>query len=149
MTIWLVGDACQDDFAGSAYDRIINQKLRGRPMEADGAAARDIIALATELAPTTAVLHDISTGGLAVALTEIAIKSNLGVSVDGLSTAELLDETPLRFLAVTYSAHLEAAVPHQRIGTMGGSTIDFGTAGSISLSEARAVWANAIPRRMR
>ncbi len=149
MTIWLVGDSCQGDFAGSAYDRIIHQKLRGRPIEVDGEAARSSIDLATELAPTTAVLHDISTGGLAVALTEIAIKSDLGISVDGLSTADLLDETPLRFLAITYSAHLEAAVPHQRIGMMGGSTIDFGSAGNISISEARAVWANAIPRRIR
>ncbi|KAA3638021.1 MAG: phosphoribosylformylglycinamidine synthase subunit PurL, partial [Armatimonadetes bacterium] len=148
MTIWLVGDDCKGDFAGSAYDRTVNHKLRGRPMGADGASAAKVIASATELAPTTAVLHDVSTGGLAVALTEIAIKSGIGLSVSGLSAAELLDETPLRFLAVTYAAHLEASAPHRRIGTVGGSAIDFGTAGNISVAEARAVWANAIPRRM-
>lgn len=148
MMIWLVGGPCQGDFAGSAYDRVINKKLRGRPIEVDGATAIEVIALASKLAPTTPVLHDVTTGGLVVALTEIAIKSNLGVSVEGLSTAELLDETPLRFLAITHSAHLDVDVPHQRIGTMGGSSIDFGDAGSISVSQARAVWANAIPRRM-
>jgi len=148
MGIWLVGGPCEDDFAGSAYDRIINKKLRGRPTEVDGDRAAEIIDLACNLASTTPVLHDVSTGGLAVALAEIAIKSEIGLSVQGLSAADLLDETPLRFLAITDRDDLETSVPHRRIGTVGGSSIEFADAGAISVAEATAVWANALPRRM-
>ncbi|MEZ5175288.1 MAG: phosphoribosylformylglycinamidine synthase subunit PurL [Acidimicrobiia bacterium] len=148
MTIWLVGPDAIGDFAGSAYDRIVHGHTTGRPSVADPRVARTVIGAATTLATTVPVLHDISTGGLAVALTEIAIASNTGCAVHGLDAAELLDETPLRFLAVGFGDDLPTEAPHRQVGTMVGSTIDFGPAGSISLAEARAVWANAIPRRM-
>jgi phosphoribosylformylglycinamidine synthase len=106
------------------------------------------VAAATTLAFETPVLHDISIGGAAVALAEIAIASGIGVMVDGMSGADLFDETPLRFLAVSHGDELDTTEPHIRIGTMSGKTLDFGEAGSIDLTEATSIWREALPRRM-
>lgn len=148
MAVWLVGGPAVGDFAASAYDRILNDKLRGRPADVDAEDAANVIAAATALAYTTPVLHDVSTGGLAVALAEISIMSNVGMAIDAVSASDLLDETPLRFVAVAHGDKLDTKVDHVRIGTIGGPDLNFGNAGTISVSEARAVWANAIPRRM-
>ena len=111
--------------------------------------ARRAVAAAATLAFETPVLHDLSIGGAAVALAEIAIASGIGIAIEGLSGPDLLDETPLRFLAVAHGDELDTAVPHTRIGSVTGSTIDFGAAGSIDLAEATSIWRDAIPRRMR
>jgi phosphoribosylformylglycinamidine synthase len=148
MSIWLVGPEPQGDFAASAYDRIINDNLGGRPVEADPEMARTVIDAAVALASDTPVLHDISDGGMAVALAEIAIKSNVGVTIDAVPGPELFDETPLRFIAMTLRDTLTSDAPHRRIGTVGGLDLDYGDAGSIGVTEAAAIWRNALPRRM-
>ncbi len=148
MAVWVVGPEPRGDFAASAYDRIINGELRGRPADVDGETARRVVAAAATLAFSTPVLHDVSTGGLAVALAEIAIASGVGITIDDISAPHLFDETPLRFIAVGHGDDLDTEVEHRRIGTVGGTAIDFGLAGSIELGAARDIWANALPRRM-
>ncbi len=148
MGIWVMGPSPEGDFAASAWDRIINGKVRGRPADVDGEIARRVVAATATLAEEgVPVLHDVSTGGLAVAIAEIAIASGVGVSVEGLSAADLVDETPLRVVAVT-DGELETSVDAIRIGTVGSDTINFGGAGRIGLSEATQIWQNALPRRM-
>jgi len=149
MSIWLVGQDSQGDFAASAYDRIVNRNLGGRPVAVDGEIARRIVTAAVTLAYTTPVLHDISNGGLGVALAEIAIKSDIGMQIEGVSGPELFDETPLRFIAIAHTDELETDAPHRRIGTITGDIIDFGTAGNINVTEAAAIWRDALPRRMK
>ncbi len=148
MAIWLVGPDSAGDFASSAYDRIINGRLRGRPAAVDGDAARHIVSAAATLAFSMPVLHDISTGGIAVALAEIAIASGVGVSIEGVSGPELVDETPLRFLAIGHGDLLDTNEAHRRIGTVGGHSLDFGAAGSLDLAAAADIWRSALPRRM-
>ncbi|MGI9584268.1 MAG: phosphoribosylformylglycinamidine synthase subunit PurL [Acidimicrobiia bacterium] len=148
MTIWLVGQEPQGDFAASAYDRIINNNLGGRPAKADAELAGGIVADAARLAFTTPVLHDISTGGLAVALAEVGIKSGTGFSLNGVPLSDLFDETPLRFVAIGHGDLPEANEPHRKIGTMTGEAFDFGDHGSIALEEATSIWMNALPRRL-
>ncbi|MDJ0790442.1 MAG: phosphoribosylformylglycinamidine synthase subunit PurL [Acidimicrobiia bacterium] len=148
MSIYVLGPETVGDFAASAYDRIVNGELRGRPADVDGDAARHVVAAAATLAHTTPVLHDISSGGLAVALAEIAIASRCGLTVDTMPGPELFDETPLRFVAVTHDDELDTNEPHRRIGTMGGDVLDFGDAGRIDLAEATELFRNALPRRL-
>ncbi|MGI9528170.1 MAG: phosphoribosylformylglycinamidine synthase subunit PurL [Acidimicrobiia bacterium] len=148
MSIFLVGQDAQGDFAASAYDRIVNGNLGGRPLAVDGDRARHAVSAAATLAFSTPVLHDISTGGLAVALAEIAIQSAVGFSIDRVSGPDLFDETPLRFIAVSHGDELDTGEDAMKIGTVDGSDLDFGEAGSISLAEATAIWSNALPRRM-
>lgn len=149
MTIWLVGQDAQGDFAASAYDRIINGALGGRPCDVDAETARRVVEAATTLAYETPVLHDISIGGLAVALAEVAIKSGVGFEIEGVSGPDLFDETPLRFIAVTYGDELPTNAPHREIGVVGGDALDFGDAGAIDVAEAANIWRNALPRRMK
>ncbi|MEE8486500.1 MAG: phosphoribosylformylglycinamidine synthase subunit PurL, partial [Acidimicrobiia bacterium] len=148
MTIWLVGQDAQGDFAASAYDRIINGALGGRPCDVDAETARRVVEAATTLAYEIPVLHDISIGGLAVALAEVAIKSGVGFKIEGVSGPDLFDETPLRFIAVTYGDELPTNAPHREIGVVGGDALDFGDAGAINVAEAANIWRNAPPRRM-
>ena len=149
MTVWVVGQDAKGDFAASAYDRIINRNLGGRPVDADPQIARTVIDAAVSLAHETPVLHDISIGGLGVALAEIAIRSGVGMAIEGVSGPELFDETPLRFIAVARGDSLDTEAPHTRIGAVTGTTLDFGTAGSISVTEAEHIWQAALPRRMK
>ena len=148
MPIWVLGQEPVHDFAGSAYDRIINGNLGGRPLDVDGDTARRVIAATATLAFETPVLHDISTGGLAVALAEIAFASDVGFELDSIPHSDLFDETPLRVVAVGPGDDLDTDVPHRRIGTFTGDTLNFGDAGSMSLREAKGIWRNALPRRM-
>ncbi len=148
MSIWVVGPDPEHDFAGSAYDRVVNGELRGRPADVDGDLGRRVVSAAATLAFEQPVLHDISTGGLAVALAEIAIRSGVGLHVDDLSPAQLLDETPLRFIIVGEGEELDSFAPVRKIGRIGGSDLDFGPSGSIPLDEAATIWRDAIPRRM-
>jgi phosphoribosylformylglycinamidine synthase len=137
------------DFAASAHDRIIHGAVRGRPADVEGDTARHVVSAAATLAFQMPVLHDISAGGLAVALAEIAFRSGIGFTVGGFAAAELFDETPLRFVALGHGDALHTEEPHRRIGVMGGDVLDFGDAGRVDLDRARAVWRDALPRRMR
>jgi phosphoribosylformylglycinamidine synthase len=149
MSIWVMGQDPGQDFAASAYDRIINGRLRGRPLDVDGEMARRVIAATATLAFSMPVLHDLSTGGLAIALAEIAFASGIGFRLDAMPSADLFDETPLRVVVVGQGDHLDTNVAHTRIGAFTGDMLDFATAGAMPLDEARAIWADALPRRMR
>jgi len=148
MSIWLVGQDAVGDFAASAYDRIVNDNLGGRPVEADGATARRVIAAAATLAHRIPVLHDISSGGLGVALAEVAIRSCVGMQIEDVTGPDLFDETPLRFVAIAHGDTIDTDAPRRRIGTITGDTLDFSAAGNIGVTEAARIWRNALPRRM-
>ncbi|MEN8235822.1 MAG: AIR synthase related protein, partial [Actinomycetota bacterium] len=150
MEIWLVGSESGEDFAASAYSRVIHDHLGGRPEAADPDVAVAVASHATRLAATTPVLHDVSAGGLAVALTEICIQSGVGATIHEMDWRLLLDEAPSRFIAVAppgIALDIDD-VPVRKIGVIGGDRIDFGSLGSIELGEAAAVWHDALPRRM-
>lgn len=150
MDLWLIGPESGTDFAGSAYSRVILDHLGGRPEAVTPAVGNTVVAHATRLAYSVPVLHDISAGGLAVAIAEICIRSAVGATITEPDWALLLDEAPSRFLAVVPSGADPGIhdVPARRIGVMGGDTIDFGPNGSVRLQEATTAWREAIPRRM-
>ncbi len=155
MGIWLFGpDHDLDDFAASAFARIVLDASGGRPSAPDAETGRQVVAKAVELAGWTPVLHDISAGGLAVALAEICIRSGVGATVEVDDWRELFTEAPHRFLAVLpkgvdpTKADRDAAVPIRKLGTIGGETIDFGDLGSVDLTEATTTWRSALPRRL-
>jgi len=148
MNIWIVGQDPLGDFAGSAYDRIVNDHLGGRPLDVDAEMARLVVSTAATLAFDLPVLHDLSLGGLAVALAEIAFASDVGFRVEGITPRDLFDETPLRFVVVGHQESLDLPVPFHKIGTIGGDQLDFAAAGSLPLDSAKTIWHNALPRRM-
>jgi phosphoribosylformylglycinamidine synthase len=150
MEIWLVGPERGDDFAASAYATVVLDHLGGRPAPADLATAAALNRHAVRLAGVAPVLHDVSAGGVAVALAEICIRSEVGATIENGDWQLLLDEGPHRVIAVIPAgADLAISdVPVRRLGTVGGDRLDFDRHGSAALSEATSVWRNALPRRM-
>ncbi len=149
MDVWLVGPEHLDDFAGSAFARVVLGNEGGRPHDADAEAGSTVIAHAIQLAGWSPVLHDVSAGGVAVALAEICIRSGVGAVVEAADWRELLCESPHRFLAVLPpEADPSDLSPIRRIATMGGAAIDFGRYGALPLTEATEIWRNALPRRL-
>lgn len=142
MEIWEIGPKPSSNLAGSAVQRLHGQ-LGGVPTPAHAGTARDVIALAVELAHEAPVLHDISDGGLAVALAEICIASEVGASVE---TANPFSEDPHRFLALAEPGSIVDAGA-SRIGVMGGTSIEI-NGSSLSLDDASDAWNHAIERAL-
>ncbi|HVC15207.1 MAG TPA: phosphoribosylformylglycinamidine synthase subunit PurL [Acidimicrobiales bacterium] len=100
-------------------------------------------------------VHDVSGGGLGVALAEMAVAGGSGVRVAGVDGhAELFTELPSRVLAATDApvelcARAEAAgVPASVIGTAGGPRFAVEGLVDVSLDELTASWAGALARRL-
>ncbi len=150
MELWLIGPERGDDFAGSAYCRIVLEHRCGRPAEPDPDVARRVVEHAARLAHIAPVVHDVSSGGIAVAVAEVAIRSGVGVRLDNGDWRLLLDESPHRFVvAVEPGTDLDVSdVASRRLGVFGGDRLDFGRWGTVGLSEASRVWRQAIPRRL-
>lgn len=142
--IILIGTT-QPEMDGSEYHKTIHGVVQGESprvnIEAEYASARAVLELIRndEKGEVTAA-HDLSAGGLAVALAEMAIKGDLGASVSltlvpgapGLSASEILfSESHARYLitacadaSVEILNHLkELNVPSAVIGTVSGDSL--------------------------
>ena len=146
MEVWLVGPQSGADFAGSAFARVSLGHRNGRPLAPDAESALRVTRHATRLAHEVPVLHDVSAGGLAVALAEVCIRSGIGAAIEVDDWRLLVDEGPHRLLVVTergFDLDVDD-VPVRRLGEMGGDNIDFGTIGSVPLRAAVASWRSAL-----
>jgi phosphoribosylformylglycinamidine synthase II len=144
MEIWEVGPPASGNLAGSAVQRLHGQ-LGGTPTPSDSTAATSVIELAQGLAHRVPVIHDISDGGLAVALAEICIASGVGASVE---VEHPFSEDPHRFIVAAEPGTLQ--LPHdlaRRIGTVGGRRVIVNGDG-VPLDECSAAWREAIPRAL-
>jgi len=151
MVLWIIGPENLTDFAASAYDRVILDHLGGRPTDVDHEIGPQVVAAAADMAHAGApVLHDVSAGGVAVAVAEICIASRIGVELHDGDWHGWLSEAPHRFLAVLPAGESPDVgdLPAREIGIMGGTQIAFGRHGSALLDIATRTWRDAIPRRM-
>ena len=91
--------------------------------------------------------HDLSDGGLAVALAEMSIKGNLGATVEATSDVEtLFGEDQARYCITANSANIDSikarakdlGVTISELGTVGGDTLKIGDAISLKIDEIRA-----------
>ena len=155
MDIWLVGEGTRAtgtipyDFSASAFSRVELGHLGGRPRAPDHHGAPALIDSAVRLAHHAPVVHDVAAGGLAVALAEIAIASDVGMRIDVGHWQELFAEPPMTFVVAAPPGSVDFGdVTARRIGAVAGDRIDFGSHGSITLSDAAASWRNALRRRL-
>ena len=81
MEIWEIGPEPSTNLAGSIAQRVVLNRLAGRPTIPDPAMAKQMVGLVAGLAPVVPVLHDVSDGGRAVAIAEICIASQVGASL--------------------------------------------------------------------
>ncbi|HUO45551.1 MAG TPA: phosphoribosylformylglycinamidine synthase subunit PurL [Acidimicrobiia bacterium] len=161
MEVWVFGGEWAINLAGSAFELVTFAHVGGRPTAPDPGAARAAISTALWLAEQgiAPVMHDISSGGLALAVAEIAIASGVGVTVNYSDWRHLFCEDPHRFVAAIPSpasaqvAELArgAAMPAAAIGRFGGNEIVFdrhGIKASVDLEVATTTWRDARPRRL-
>jgi phosphoribosylformylglycinamidine synthase len=141
--IWLIGDTADDAAALAGSELAWRRHLRGGVPALDLAAAARVVRLVPQLATDglIAAAHDVSTGGLGVALARMAIASGCGAWAElatALPTAALhgeragrvvvaLDPARRAELAEALSA---AGVPGRRIGRAGGAELEMAVAGS-------------------
>ena len=102
-------------------------------------------------------VHDVSDGGLALAIAEMAVKSDCGCRLWDLSgkrgPLRLFGEGPSRVvisvppggLAAISTRARAAKVPYAEIGVAGGEGLEFGGSAALPLRDAVAAWENALP----
>jgi phosphoribosylformylglycinamidine synthase len=135
----LLGRTDTTAFGGSEFAAVIHDTVGGRPPDLDLEAERGLHDLLVEGVDVGLVssVHDLSRGGLGVALAESAIASGLGCRIEAAGAEDhawLFSESPSRalvtcppavvevILALAAERDLEAA----RVGTTGGDELDFG-----------------------
>jgi phosphoribosylformylglycinamidine synthase len=149
MEIWEIGMAPTSNLAGAAAQRVLQGALTGRPTPPDAERAKWVVEVAADLAHSVPVLHDISDGGLAVAVAEVCIASGVGATIEDLDTDLLFSEDPHRFVAVFEPGTVDLPEgPARRIGVIGGQTLTLGRSEPIALDLLAETHGNAIPRRM-
>lgn len=127
--VYLVGNT-GDDFNGSQLQKLAGRPTEGRLHSVDLPELRTAqqAVLATIQAGLVSAAHDVSDGGLAVALVEMAAANALGATLQlDITGAQLFSETPGRFLLTVAPAdqtQFERQLPQaKRIGTVGGAAL--------------------------
>ncbi len=145
------------EFGGSAWAHVRHGHLGGRPPVPDLDAERRLAALLAAAAGSglLTAAHDLSDGGLAVALAESCLRGGTGctVRVPGDPFTVLFSESAARCV-VAVRPGAEAAfgelrsahgVPGQAIGTVGGDSLTVDGWFAIPLAELAAVHAQTLP----
>ncbi len=98
--------------------------------------------------------HDVSSGGLGVALAEMAVMSGIGFNVARVADhAELFSESPSRAVLCVGPDELtpvlnvleHAGVPHARIGVAAGDRLQVKGLVDLSLDDATSAWRDRLP----
>jgi phosphoribosylformylglycinamidine synthase len=161
----LLGDT-RDELGGSEFLRTIRGRDEGPCPEVDPDAERRLVDLLVALAAHKKLssAHDVSDGGLAVALAECAMKGSIGAEVTlesrVRSSALLFGESTGRVL-ISFSPAAETAVravgdqsrvPMQIIGRVGGDRLKIEVGGGVlvdeSVSALRELWSTAFVRAL-
>ncbi len=161
LTIYLLGSTFPELGGSEFADRILG-RVSGRPPALDLEAESRLHRLLREAAgrDVLASAHDLSDGGLAVALAECAIWGGIGITV-GLPGRQaphltLFSESASRAVVTPRSGRegeLEELaafhhVPLTRLGLTGGSRLRFEHAFDVELSDAVVVYEGSLPTRM-
>ncbi|HYN37128.1 MAG TPA: AIR synthase related protein, partial [Actinomycetota bacterium] len=144
----------REDFGGSEFAKVINDTVAGRPPQLN---MEDEIALQRFLVDSSSRFvsaHDLSEGGLAVALAESAINGNLGFSItEPMDHVALFSESPSRVIVSVAQEGAKQVVADARsagvdakvIGRIGGRSLNFGSFG-VGLEEAGRVYEETLPK---
>lgn len=161
MELWLIGPDGATDLVASRFAQVIHKRLSGKPTEPSPDLARAAVStaidiVASEISPS---LHDISDGGLIIAVTEMCMASNVGIALEHSDWRTLFSEAPHRFLAAVEPGKSQMlqeitdrhGIPAKRIGLFGGESIESNghSPFSMPVTEARKLYEDAIPRRMK
>jgi len=151
------------ELGGSEWAAVVHGLDGGVPPRADLDAAARLHALVADVvaAREVAGVHDVSDGGLAVALAEMAIAGNVGfaadLAADGCTPAEVcFAESASRVVLAVGSADVAgvlgraaaAGVPAHVVGECSGERLVAAGAFDVALADAAHAWRTAIPTAM-
>ena len=150
--VFLLGTTT-DEVSGSEWAHVVHGHLGGTPPLVDLAAEKALGALLVDGVGLLTSAHDLSDGGLAIALAESALHRGIGctVSLQGDAFVGLYAESTARAIVTTRDAaaltDLAArhGVPLTRLGTTGGSEVIVEGQFSVPVEEIRTVWAATLP----
>lgn len=153
--LYLLG-ATGEEFGGSIWQQVSGAGLNGKPPVVDLANEQKLAELFTGPRVVSAA-HDVSEGGLAQTLAELAMTSNTGIDVDVAGVHEdafvaLFSESASRVVvATTDPAALEAraselGIPCVKLGAVTADGV-FKVAGQceLAVAELRAAWEATLP----
>jgi phosphoribosylformylglycinamidine synthase len=152
----LVLGETRDELSGSTWADVVHAHLGGQPPVVDLAAEQALAELMVEAAATGVVeaAHDLSDGGLAMALAEASFRHGVGVRVElDEPFLELFSESSARAMVVVSDERHEELVDLAQkhgvdltsVGYTGGDSVEVVGQFSISVTELRAAWQATIP----
>jgi len=152
----LVLGATAEEFSGSTWADVLHGHLGGLPPAVDLAAERSLAELMLEAIESGIVeaAHDLSDGGLGMALVEASLRNNVGVRVElDDPFVELFSESVARAMVVVTEAEHEAFVELAQkhgvelasVGRTGGDAVEVTDQFRLPLTELRAVWTATLP----
>ena len=146
-----------DGLAGSEYLELVHGRVEGQPvLDLELEVRVQTVCRDAVRAGLVASAHDLSEGGVAIAVAECAIIGDIGASMTEPPGAEerwdaaMFGESQSRILLSVSPEHLDEIkglavaqdVPMAVIGLVGGSSLSFGDGFSVSLSDASDAWKN-------
>jgi phosphoribosylformylglycinamidine synthase subunit PurL len=161
LDVWLLGRT-RAELGGSVWQRLATGRLEGRPPALDLAAEAALQRLLVELAGRRllAAAHDLSDGGLALALVEAVLAAGVAATVqlppDLPPLAALASESASRALLAVAPEAAEAlealagdaGVPTARLGVTGGDRLVVPGLVDLPLARLRDAYEGALPRAL-
>jgi phosphoribosylformylglycinamidine synthase II len=155
----LLGET-RDELGGSEFLKVIHGKIAGKPPAIDWSAEKALIACLTGAAKGHLVssAHDLSEGGLGVALAETCLQGGIGAVLElpeGLSPhVALFSESQARAVVSVAPENLaaftemadETGVPYRVLGTTGGAALEVQGVFELSLEEMKSVYETALEK---
>jgi phosphoribosylformylglycinamidine synthase II len=152
----LVLGETRDELSGSTWADVVHGHLGGRPPIVDLSAERALADLMVESAKLGIVesAHDLSDGGLAMALAEATFRHGVGVTVElDDPFVELFSESSARaMVVVAEERHDEFVALAERhgvelasVGRTGGETLAIAGQLSVPVAELKAAWQATLP----
>ncbi|HTY72158.1 MAG TPA: phosphoribosylformylglycinamidine synthase subunit PurL [Actinomycetes bacterium] len=153
----LLGET-REELGGSEWAHVVHGHLGGLPPRVDLAAERSLAEVLVGSAGLAHAAHDLSEGGLAQGLVELALGSGVGLRVDLAEVAAepfvaLFSESTARALVVVDPAGEPAlaglcarhGVPMRRLGRVEGRSLVVDGLFELGVDEVRAAWSATLP----
>jgi phosphoribosylformylglycinamidine synthase len=144
--------------AGSKWAKEVHGHSGGILPDIDYAAHRRLLELVAEVAAEGAVggMHDVSDGGLALAVAEMAVAGRTGFRITVPAAIPIFAEGPSRVLLSADPAQLEiltrrateAGLTATRLGRAGGDRLIIEGRLNVGLDDAAAAWSGALPEAL-
>ncbi|EWT06291.1 phosphoribosylglycinamide synthetase [Intrasporangium chromatireducens Q5-1] len=157
--VYLLGTT-RDELGGSEWAHVIHKHLGGRPPAVDLAAEQKLgqVLVAAAQEGLLEAAHDLSDGGLAVALAEAVMRHGVGARVDVADVGEgvdaftaLFSESAARALVAVSAEHagrfgqIIGDLPCVHLGTTGGRDLVVDDQFTVSIAELRAAHEATLP----